>query len=480
LSSQKEVELVIVGGGGAGLPAAVQALEDGVSSLVILEKRSRLGGNAQMAWGLFAAESPVQKEELVDSRKEVLFKLIMDWTHWKISPEIFRAFVWKSGDTIRWLEDKGLKFNLVRYFPGQEPPVWHIPDGHGARLIEVLTDRCESLGGQMLLNTQCKRILSDEQGVVNGVLAEKDGKDFTIKTKSVIIATGGYAGNRELLKKYCEYYDDHVHCFGLPHAGDGLRMATDLGASTASLGLLLLEWPHVYGDSSASLESIAREPCTVYVNKTGERFVDEIKGFHAFECANAVLRQPDKIGYILADEEMIDDAENRGVHLGRGRNRAERRRKMPGLKKLVHTIADLKTGNICISDSWEEIALWIGADPSVLKSTIDEYNNGCDCGHDDAFFKDPFYLKPLRKPPYYAIKGELVFLNTMGGLKINEFMEVINKKGSAIKGLYAAGADTGDWEPDTYCDNLSGTALGFAVNSGRIAAENAAKYISQK
>jgi fumarate reductase flavoprotein subunit len=140
----------------------------------------------------------------------------------------------------------------------------------------------------------------------------------------------------------------------------------------------------------------------------------------------------------------------------------------------------LNTGNICISDSWDEIALFVGADPSVLKATIDEYNTGCDRGRDDAFFKDPFYLRPLCQAPYYAIKGELVFLNTMGGLKINEFMEVIDTKGSAIKGLYAAGADTGDWEPDTYCDNLSGTAFGFAVNSGRIAAENAVKYISQK
>ena len=101
-----------------------------------------------------------------------------------------------------------------------------------------LAKRCDELGGQVLLNTQCKQILSDEKGILNGVLAERDGKEFIIKTKSVIIATGGYAGNRELLKKYCEYYDDHVHCFGLPHTGDGLRMATDLGASTVQFGFV--------------------------------------------------------------------------------------------------------------------------------------------------------------------------------------------------------------------------------------------------
>src|ERR1035437_6768967 len=118
-----DAQLVVIGGGGAGLPAAIAAVENGASSVIVLEKRSVSGGNAARAWGLFAAESWVQKQAMVDARKEQLFKTIMDWSHWQIDPEIFRAFIWKSADTIRWLEEKGIKFNLPRYFPNQESPV---------------------------------------------------------------------------------------------------------------------------------------------------------------------------------------------------------------------------------------------------------------------------------------------------------------------------------------------------------------------
>ncbi len=474
----QEVELVIIGGGGAGLPAAVAAAENGASNVLVLEKRSKPGGNASMAWGIFAAESHLQKQEMVEARREDLFKFIMDWSHWKIDPAILKAYIWKSGDTIRWLEEKGLKFNLLRYFPGQEPPVWHVPDGRGARLVETLTRNCEVLGIQLLLNAPCKKILLDEKGAVNAVLAEKDGQEFIIKTRSVIIATGGYAGNQKLLEKFCDDYDQNVRCFGLPHDGDGLAMATAIGADIATPGMLLLEWPHVYGDSASVLATVTREPYTVYVNKMGQRFIDEAKGFHAFECANAVLRQPEKTGYILTDSKTILIIQKRGATQGRGNNRAEYRRNMPGLKDQIQALATQNTQSLMISDSWDQIARWMGAEPPVLRQTIVEYNRGCEHGRDEAFFKDTRYLWPLSSPPYYAIKGELVFLNTMGGLKINERMEVLNNQCRAIPGLYAAGADTGGWEPDTYCDKFSGTAFGFAVNSGRIAAENVVKYIS--
>jgi fumarate reductase flavoprotein subunit len=330
---------------------------------------------------------------------------------------------------------------------------------------------------QLFLHTRCKKIFCGKNGNITGVLAEKEEKEFTITTKSVIIATGGYAGNKELLKRYCAYYDDHIHCFGLPHTGDGLLMATEIGAATESLGLLHLEWPHVHGDPTSVLASLAREPYSVYVNKTGRRFIDEAIGLHVFESANAVLRQPDKVGYILFDDDMRRSMEGKGVILGRGKERAERRRGMPGLERELRKAANNNKERMKISNSWAEIANWIGADPKVLKAAIDEYNSFCDQRYDEVFGKDPRYLLPLRSAPYYAIKGELIFLQTIGGLKVNEHMEVLNQQGNPILGLYAAGVDTGGWEPDTYCHILSGTAFGFSINSGRIAGENAAQFI---
>jgi fumarate reductase flavoprotein subunit len=137
-------------------------------------------------------------------------------------------------------------------------------------------------------------------------------------------------------------------------------------------------------------------------------------------------------------------------------------------------------GTVKIADSWDEIANWAGIDAKALKATIDEYNSFCDQGYDEIFAKDQRYLQPLRNPPYYAMRGGSGLLVTFGGVKINHHMEALNQQDEPIPGLYAVGNDAGGWEGDTYDLDLSGFAFGFAVNSGRIAGENAAKYASKK
>jgi fumarate reductase flavoprotein subunit len=132
-------------------------------------------------------------------------------------------------------------------------------------------------------------------------------------------------------------------------------------------------------------------------------------------------------------------------------------------------------GNATIAQSWKEIAHWIGADLNTLERTIDNYNAYCEQGWDDEFFKKRHYLQPLKTPPFFALRCCQAFHGTIGGIKINRHMEVINTKDQAILGLYASGNDTGGWISNTYCYNLTGTALGFALNSARIAGENAAK-----
>jgi len=133
-----------------------------------------------------------------------------------------------------------------------------------------------------------------------------------------------------------------------------------------------------------------------------------------------------------------------------------------------------------MADTLDEIAEWIGADPEVLKKTIEEYNTDCDRGCDSLFAKDRKYMVPLRKPPYYAVKANSDFLDTCGGLKVNENMEVINKKDEKIPGLYAAGVIAGGWHGDTYNVILSGAMSGFAFNSGRIAAESVVKVLNSQ
>ena len=133
---------------------------------------------------------------------------------------------------------------------------------------------------------------------------------------------------------------------------------------------------------------------------------------------------------------------------------------------------------VFVADSWDEIAHFITADPDTLKDTIEEYNSFCHRGHDSMFVKDRRFLKPLEKAPYYALSCSIALLGTHGGIKINEHMEAIDLKDEPVPGLYAAGIETGTTDWDTYNINLPGHSFGFAINSGRIAGEEAAKYVA--
>jgi len=411
----------------------------------------------------------------IDAPREQLFKTAMAYSHWKINPEIIRAVINKSGDTIQWLEEKGVRFEDVpNAYSNQVPRIYHVPEGYGAQVVRMLVKKCKELGVQLLYETAGKRILTGQGRDVTGVLAASGNKEIRIDAKSVIIATGGYSGNRELLKKYCPDFTDNVHLYGLPNMGDGLVMATEIGAATEGLAMLHMIGPFFTG--SLYVLVVALESNTIWVNRKGERFVDETT-YLPSESANALNRQPDRVSYTLFDEKIkrsfVEDGLIKGIHRSYPSGT-----RMTDLDK--HLQKEVEEGQVKISGSWEEIARWIGADLKTIENTIGEYNGSCDRGHDDMFYKDRRYLQPLRTPPYYALKCSQAFHGTIGGIKINHHMEVLNQQGTPIPGLYAVGNDTGGWESDTYCYLLTGTAFAFAINSGRIAGENAASYLNGK
>ena len=464
-----ESEIVIIGGGGSGLAAAITSAEKG-AKVILIEKRSMPGGDTALAGGFFASEGPALKRLRAESNNDDLFKTAVSYAHWKTNPRILRAFINKSGDTVRWLEEMGVKFeDISQFIPVQGPRIMHLPVGLGAGLVKVLAEKCRSLGVELRLQTAAKKILTDKDGKVIGVVANTQGKEFTISAKSVIIGSGGYAGNEELLKKHYPFYTDTMRSIGLPLKGDGLLMAMEIGAANEGLGTLLLRGPYFPG--SMDVVHVAMEPNTIWVNKKGERFVDEAIGFNWPESANALNQQPEKTSFSLFDEGIKRGFVEEGLIKGY---------RYPPLKKMTRLEKRLQTeavkGTVKISDSLDDIAQWIGAVPRVLKTTVTEYNDFCDQGYDGQLLKDRRYLFPLRTPPYYALKCYQGFLGTIGGLKINHYMEVLNHQDDPIQGLYAAGSVTGGWESDTYCLQLSGSAFGFALNSGRIAGENALKY----
>jgi fumarate reductase flavoprotein subunit len=455
-----EVGLVIIGGGGAGLTAALTAAEKGLKDIVVLEKRKSPGGNSAIAGGIFACGSPVQARQKITADKDFLFKKAMDWAHWShINPAILRAFLEKSGDTVRWLEDKGLEFMLIYFYPGQQPPVQHNPKGAGAYLIKTLLKECRAKNVQILTSSECKKIIRGRDGKTKGVIVVQNGEEIKVKAGAVVLATGGFAGNRKLLKKYFPSYWEGLELSGLPLQGDGIRLAAEAGATIEDYATMVKEGPR-FDLYKWPLMHFERDPHTMWVNKQGKRFLDETTGDHVFESVNAMIEQPGKVSYALFDTKIRKKFEE----------------KMPDIEQALKS--ESKKGRVKIADDWNEMADWIGADPESLKESVTRYNSFCQRGHDEDFFKEKKYLLPLKTPPYYGIRGLAVMLDTIGSVKINEHMEVLDKNKNPIPGLFAAGVVTSGWESEIYCSTLSASAFGFAINSGRIAGENAARFIS--
>ena len=474
-----KTDVAVIGAGGAGMAAAIAARDSG-ADVILLEKRRMPGGNTALAQALFAAESPAQKRLSIDAPKDVLFKMAMDYAHWKINPRIVRAFIDKSGDTVRWLEEMGLEKidNIPPFYPRQSIRTFHYPNGGGVAVVKVLLSACEKRGVRLLRGTPAKKILINSRGEITGVQAVNgDGKQLAITAASVIIATGGFGGNKRLLKKYFPEYAA-IRSLGIPLAGDGFLMAREAGAAMEG-GALQLEGPIIEGGRQG--RSVYEEPDLVWVNNRGERFADESLAFNHFESVNAMLRQPHMVSYSLFDKSLTQTLVKRiedGYVRYRGLGPRPENAGPPDFLEDLKT--EVRRGTVKITDSWDDMARWIGAAPDVLKTTIVEYNSYCDCGHDAIFAKEARYLVPLRTPPFYAIRCQPIFLTAIGGIKIDDRMQVINISDAPIPGLYASGNDTGGWEPDTYNAVLSGHAFAFALSSGRIAGENAAQYASSK
>lgn len=491
----RAADVVVIGAGGAGLAAAVTAAEKG-ASVIVLEKSHKAGGATVFAEGLVAAESPVQKRLGISVTTDELFRNHMYFNHWTLNARLVRALLDISGDSIDWLEKKGVVFKIrqmgrpPRTSDEKIPPsplsdlpaVFHVAERWGSGLIQALLKACQESGVKIFYEAKAGEILKARTNAVNGISVALKGKETVIKTKSVIIATGGYGANKRLMKKYCPFYDtrnfgrlmvkhshpgDRFRWVQKIHNGDGLLMAFDAGANSDGLGILLLNGPNFVAFNHAWM--LAMNASTLWVNKYGERFM--LEGVGPFQSDNGTLRQPDQTTYSLFDDAYKRDVVKNGFGFVSGGLYSHDTSKIDD--DLKHALAN---DTVKISASWDEIARWMGAEPALLKATVDEYNSFCDRGHDDLFAKDRMFLRPLRVPPYYACKSHPAFLVTIGGIKTNHRMEVLDKQYQPIKGLYAAGICTGGWSGPTYNMALAGAGCGFSTYAGRIAGQNAADF----
>jgi len=477
-----ETDIVVVGSGSTGLVAALTAAEGG-AKVILLEKMRSMGGVSNFAEGMFGAESDMQRQQYVSYTRDDAFKTIMEYSHWRANARLVRAFVDESAATITWLQQQGVEFDEVTTNVPGGPVVWHILKGpeteRGSMMIKTLTERAKEKGVEFWLATQAKKLIK-ESNKITGIIIEKDGEELKINAKAIIIATGGYANNKEWIKKYTGF-DLGVNLFPVGNVdkmGDGIRMAWEIGAADEGMGVLqFIRGGPVLGvglSFISPLESASNQP-TLRVTQDGERYCDEsIIGNFAFD-GNAMARLKGKSVFTIFDESLVNYWMEEGTDMGTGRIYPPGKRLNIGeaLKEALET----KAPDVYAANSVEELAGEIGLNPTVLKATVEEYNGFCAKGHDGLFAKNPKYLRPLKGPKFYALKSNLVFLGTLGGIKINHKMEVVDKKENPIPGLYAGGMDAGGIYGDSYDVITCGGTLAFGVNSGRIAGKNALKYI---
>jgi fumarate reductase flavoprotein subunit len=474
-------DVIVIGSGAAGLAAALTAAEGG-AKVTVFEKERSLGGTSNFFEGVFAVESDMQRERYITYSKDEAFKNIMEYSHWLANPRLVRAIVNESGVTIGWLQKQGVIFNDATINMPDSPRTYHVVRGKGEAVVKALTMKAKEKGVDIRLATAVKRVIKQGDRIT-GVVAEADGEEIQLNARAIIIASGGYANNKEWIKKYTGF-DLGVNLVPVGNVdkmGDGIRMAWETGAAEEGKSLLELYRVGPLGPDFAmgsQIEYAVVQP-DLWVNPRGERFCDESVAFYDASVGNAAAKIKEGFTYSLFDDSVVQRMLERGIDknvvIGIP----------PGSKptdfyREINAALERKTTEIFEADSVEELAAKMGVPPAVLKATIDEYNAFCEKHHDDLFAKDSRYLWPIKGPKYYAVKARTVFLGTMGGIKINEKAEVVDKKEAVIPGLYAAGFDAGGMYGDSYAiKNSSGLSSAFALNSGRIAGKNALKYIGK-
>ena len=306
-------DVVIIGAGGSGLAAAVRAAEMRVKDIIVLEKNARPGGNAWLAVVMFGIKKGM------NFSTDDAFKMTMAGGRWVISPKILHAYFEKCGEVTEWLEDKGMEFSTTNFdLNGKHFPILSMPkrkEGFkdidpsigpgfiGSSIVKVLNQECEKLGIRILTKTKADKILTNDEGQIIGVLASVKDKKLKINAKSVIVSTGGFGANEKMMRKYFpDFYkvEGRINrlCMG-SSTGDGILMAEELGALVGEnlepgvLGPAHHPWSH------SVHEALLRPEC-IWVNKNGERFVDEAVSMGAVHAMN---RQPGEVLYALMDAE---------------------------------------------------------------------------------------------------------------------------------------------------------------------------------
>ena len=481
--NKMETDIVVIAAGASGLAASVAAAQGG-ARIITLEKGSTTGGTGNMGMGPLGIESRLTRLKQFQPTRDEAFEVFMNYTHWRVNAQLVRAYLNKSGDTINWLESLGVEFvEPASYFPSAYP-TWHlIKPATGkpgpmssATMMRILTDRAKELGVKLLLQTPARKLIREEGRIVGVIAEDQSGNDLEIRAKAVIIATGGFGDNPKMIKKFTGFnFGEDLFSFRIPGMeGDGLRMAWEAGADRAEMTMEL-----IYGMPEAmsigpELHEACRQP-HLLVNLLGERFVNEAIMPNTTFTGNAISIQKDRCAFLLFDDSIREAMEKDFDFL----SVVFPFMRIADFREKIETAIKGGYEHLFIADSLAELATKTGIDPAGLETTLQAYNQDCNSGYDQLFNKEHRFLRPLRQPPLYAARFFPSAYGSLGGIRINARAEVQDKNWQSLPGLYAAGTDACTIYGDSYVFVLPGNTMGFAVNTGRIAAESALTYIKK-
>jgi len=493
--STVDADVVVVGAGGAGMTAAITAAGEG-KSVVILESQSMVGGNSVRATGgmnagktvyqdenEFGESAGVEKtlktaaEKYADNETiTALAKTVSEqWAAYQANPtgyfdsvelmeldtmiggkgindpELVETLCENSADAIDWLDEHGITLHNVSSFGGASVKRIHRPvnaEGKtvsvGSYMIPLLQENCEKAGVKMMLDTTATEILTDANGAAVGVKATgASGETVTVNAKAVVLATGGFGANLDMVVKYKPELKGFMTTNAPGIQGQGIEMAQAIGAATVDMDQIQIH-PTVEANTAALITEGLRGDGAVLINAEGKRFIDEVGTRDVVSAAE--IAQTGSYSWLVVDQAMVDAS---SVIQGY-----------------------IKKGYTVTGETYEELGKAMGVDEAAFAETMEKWNGYVEAKNDPDFGRTSF-ANPLNTAPYYAVKVTAGVHHTMGGLKINANTEVLNEKGEVIPGLFAAGEVTGGVHG---ANRLGGNAVADFTVFGRIAGAAASDY----
>ncbi len=451
-------DLIVVGSGAAALAAAVSASDEGLKSILVIEKEPIIGGSSAISGGAIAvSQTDFQRQQGINDTDERFFNDLMKCGGYVNDPALVKTLVGRIREQYEWIVSKGLSPMKLMAASGMSLPRSHM--FNSGLLIQLFREELNSRG--IRIKTGCRAIeLVQHNSKVVGVLVTHCGKTFFLQSrKGVVLATGGFARNQALLSRYAPQMKKVKVVSGIGSNGDGFLMALNLGAyfvegETVQASYGFTKNPSTIRDFSTIYYSGA-----IILNREGNRFIDESLSYKTI--GEASLKQPYPVTYIFFDEAA------RKIQMSR----------RPVDHALWSPFDRGLSPSYCFKGkSVYEVADKAGLNPSRAEETVRKYNQSASAGRDDDFGRFSLSsgygkLRVLDTAPFYIMPSIAAIMGTYCGLKVDQYGRVLNKSNEPINGLFAAGEIMGGVHGKNY---ITGTGLGKALVFGKISGKTAA------